>query len=124
MGDTEWYKRKYGGGKRKRGGGGGGGGASTRAATGGGVGSGSSSRTNAGGGGGGASNAPAKTYTTKELSNMSRAQLVNAARDIYIRQGGHMGLSASEASERFDMLISGNSTAQLRKYIAKNQKRR
>ena len=64
-----------------------------------------------------------KRYTQKELASKSRSQLVKIAQQIYVRLGGHAGLSASEALKRFNMLIKGNSTTELRKYISRNQGR-
>lgn len=51
--------------------------------------------------------------------NYNRAQLVSQARAIYISQGGHFGLNRTQAAIRFDKLISGNTNAQLAKYIKK-----
>ena len=64
-----------------------------------------------------------KRYTQKELASKSRSQLVKIAQQIYVRLGGHAGLSESEALKRFNMLIKGNSTTELRKYISRNQGR-
>lgn len=49
-----------------------------------------------------------------------RSALEAQARSIYVGQGGHMGLSREKAERRFDMLIAGNSDAELRKYIKKH----
>lgn len=70
---------------------------------------------------GGRGGAAASKYTAKQLGGMSRAQLVNAARKVYVSRGGGMGLSRTEAGKRFDALQDGNSMAQLRKYILRNQ---
>lgn len=47
----------------------------------------------------------------------TRQQLEQEARRAYIANGGGMGLSEAEAAERFDLLVDGNTDAQLRKYI-------
>ncbi|WP_417352181.1 phage minor head protein [Gordonibacter pamelaeae] len=49
-----------------------------------------------------------------------RAALEARARSIYVEQGGHMGLSREEAERRFEMLVAGNSDAELRKYLKKH----
>lgn len=50
-----------------------------------------------------------------------RQKLEAQARQAYIANGGHAGLSASEASERFDKLIDAQTDAQLRKYISRHK---
>lgn len=49
-----------------------------------------------------------------------RQQLEDQARAIYVSQGGHVGLTEQQAAERFDLLVDGNSDAELRKYISKH----
>lgn len=65
-----------------------------------------------------------KYYTLKDLQEMSRSKLIKIAEPIYIENNMVNGLSENEARERFYMLIDGNTTPQLRKYINKHQKRR
>jgi hypothetical protein len=50
-----------------------------------------------------------------------RQKLEAQARQTYIANGGHVGLSAPEASERFDKLIGAQTDAQLRDYIKKHR---
>ena len=50
-----------------------------------------------------------------------RQKLEAQARQAYIANGGHAGLSALEASERFDKLIDAQTDAQLRKYISRHK---
>ena len=56
-------------------------------------------------------------FSSKQVDAMSRSQLETAARAIFIKQNMRMGLSASEADYRARSLMSGNTNAQLRKYI-------
>ena len=49
-----------------------------------------------------------------------RQKLEAKAREAYIRNGGGMGLTPEQAAERFDLLVDGNTDAQLRQYIKKN----
>ena len=63
----------------------------------------------------------ASKYTAKQLGGMARSQLVDAARKIYVSRGGGMGLSRKEAGKRFDALQDGNTMAQLKRYILRNQ---
>lgn len=59
-------------------------------------------------------------FSTKEISSMSRKQLEEVARAVFIKQNMARGLSESEADYRARSLMSGNTTAQLRKYVKKN----
>lgn len=61
-------------------------------------------------------------FTSKQIQSMSRKQLETAARAIFIKQNMARGLSASEADYRARSLMSGNTSAQLRKYIKRNSK--
>lgn len=60
--------------------------------------------------------------STAELSKLKRPQLVKIAKAVFINSNVKMGLSPSEAARRFDLLQDGNTTAQLRKYIKKNNR--
>lgn len=66
-------------------------------------------------------NAPKKTKI-KPVDEMSRNELIKEAEKLYIASGGHANLSEEEARKRFKLLISGNSTTYLRKYVRKNRK--
>lgn len=66
-------------------------------------------------------NAPKKTQI-KPVDKMSRSELIKEAEKLYIASGGHANLSEEEARKRFKLLISGNSTTYLRKYVRKNRK--
>ncbi len=59
-------------------------------------------------------------FSTKEISKMSRRQLEIAARAVFVKQNVAKGLSATEADRRASLLMSGNTDAQLRKYIKRN----
>lgn len=59
-------------------------------------------------------------FSTSELNSMSRSQLETVARAVFIKQNIARGLSASEADYRARSLMSGNTTAQLKKYIKRN----
>ena len=50
---------------------------------------------------------------------MSRSQLEDVARAVYIKQNMARGLSASEALRRANALMDANTTAQLKKFIKK-----
>lgn len=51
-----------------------------------------------------------------------RQELEQEARRLYIANGGGVGLSEAEAAERFDLLVDGNTDAQLRQYIRRHRK--
>ncbi|MBR1745702.1 MAG: hypothetical protein IJ734_07000 [Fibrobacter sp.] len=60
-------------------------------------------------------------YADETAERMTpRQQLEAEARRVYIANGGGMGLSEAEAAERFDLLVDGNTDAQLRGYIEKH----
>ncbi len=65
--------------------------------------------------------APIKKFSSKEIDKMSRKQLEQNARNLFIKTNMKSGLSEAEAARRFDALVDGNSTAQLKKYIKKHQ---
>ena len=79
-----------------------------------------------GGGGGSRSSADQKSFNinTKfsktEINMMSRSQLETVATAIFIKKGIASGLSSSEAAYRAKSLMSGNTNAQLKRYINKN----
>lgn len=52
-----------------------------------------------------------------------RQELEQEARRLYIANGGGVGLSEAEAAERFDLLVDGNTDAQLRQYIRRHRKK-
>lgn len=60
-------------------------------------------------------------YTVKQIDSMSRTQLVEVSRDIFIRDSMSDGLTKEEAERRFNALISSNSNSNLRKYIKKHR---
>lgn len=61
---------------------------------------------------------PARTkYTMAELRGMGRPELERTARAVAAEHAADMGIAEAEALRRFDMLVDGNSDAQLRKYI-------
>ena len=67
--------------------------------------------------------APARTkYTMAELRGMSRPELERVARAVAAEHAPAQGVSEAEALRRFDMLVDGNSDAQLRKYINQHGK--
>lgn len=49
-----------------------------------------------------------------------RERLEAQAREVYVRNGGGFGLDEAQANERFDLLVDGNTDAQLRRYIRKH----
>ena len=59
-------------------------------------------------------------FTGKQISSMNRKQLETVAKAVFIKQNVKRGLSESEAAKRASLLMDGNSTAQLRKYIKRN----
>ena len=59
-------------------------------------------------------------FTTREINQMTREQLENVARTVFIKQNVARGLTLEEADYRARSLMSGNSDAQLRKYIKRN----
>ena len=66
---------------------------------------------------------PIKTdYTMKQLENKSRKDLEKIAREVARKNATKQGLTEKEALRRFDLLVSSNTTPQLRKYINKNGK--
>ena len=58
-------------------------------------------------------------YTTKELEAKSRKELEKIAREVAKKNAGSHNLTEQEALRRFDLLVSSNTTPQLRKYIKK-----
>ncbi len=63
-----------------------------------------------------------KKHTSKEINAMSRSQIIDIAKYINVsRLMKTMGISAKEAARRFDMLVSSNTTAQLKSYVKKYQ---
>lgn len=84
-------------------------------------GGGGSSTAKSGGGSSTATKAlPTSTkYTTKEIGSMSRSKLESVATAVFIKQNVKRGLSPAEAERRAKLLMDGNSTAQLKKYIKK-----
>ena len=80
----------------------------------------------AGGSGSSANSAAAKIkatntkFSTTQINSMSRRQLENVATAVFAKQNMARGLSAEEAVYRARSLMSGNTTAQLRKYIKRN----
>ena len=66
---------------------------------------------------------PIKTdYTMKQLENKSRKDLEKIAREVARKNATKQGLTEKEALRRFDLLVSSNTTPQLRKYVNKNGK--
>ena len=61
-----------------------------------------------------------KKYTAKDVQGMTRAKLESAALKAFVRINTAAGLTAAEATRRAKALMSGNTTAQLRKYVQKN----
>jgi SPP1 gp7 family putative phage head morphogenesis protein len=58
-------------------------------------------------------------YTAKELEAKSRKELEKIAREVAKKNAGSHNLTEQEALRRFDLLVSSNTTPQLRKYIKK-----
>lgn len=84
------------------------------------------------GGGGGSGGQPSQAVTipqrpqklsSTELSKMSREQLVAVAREHFLYSNMRSGLTGEEVLRRFNSLVGGNTTPQLRKYISNQQKR-
>ena len=71
--------------------------------------------------GGAAAKAFNTNFTSKEIDAMSRSQLETVAMAVYAKKNAGAGLPTSEALRRAKLLLDGNSTAQLRKYIKKNK---
>ena len=88
---------------------------------------GSSGMNKGAGGGGSSSNSAADRiantntkFSTAQINLMSRSQLETVAIAVFAKQNMARGLSAEEAVYRARSLMSGNTTAQLKKYIKKN----
>lgn len=62
-----------------------------------------------------------KKKTATQIKNMTRKQAIAAAKPIFLRNNMRAGLSKAEATRRFNALVDGNTTAQLKKYIKRNQ---
>ena len=60
-------------------------------------------------------------YARDALANMGREELKELARAIFVRRNMEKGIPRAEAERRFDLLIGGNTNAQLRDYIYKYQ---
>lgn len=79
-----------------------------------------------GGGGGGASDNSGSglfsipKFTTSQLNSMSRSSLETLATSIFANNHIRAGGTRAEGIYRAKSLMSGNTTAQLRKYIARN----
>lgn len=58
----------------------------------------------------------------KPKPQTERERLEAQAREVYVRNGGGQGLTEEQANERFDLLVDGNTDAQLRQYIRKHNK--
>ena len=58
-------------------------------------------------------------YTEKELEAKSRKELEKIAREVAKKNAASQNLTEQEALRRFDLLVSSNTTPQLRKYIKK-----
>ena len=58
-------------------------------------------------------------YTAKELEAKSRKELEKIAREVAKKNAASQNLTEQEALRRFDLLVSSNTTPQLRKYIKK-----
>ena len=56
-------------------------------------------------------------YTMKELNGMSRAKLIRLAMATMVKNAAREGLTRAEALQRAELLMDGNTTPQLRKYI-------
>lgn len=84
--------------------------------------SGAGSKGKSSSGGGSAGKLPTvKKKTATQIKNMTRKQAIAAAKPIFIRNNMRMGLSQAEATRRFNGLVDGNTTAQLKNYIKRNQ---
>lgn len=59
-------------------------------------------------------------FSTSQINSMSRRQLENVATAVFAKKNMAIGLSAEEAVYRARSLMSGNTTAQLKKYIKRN----
>lgn len=77
--------------------------------------------------GGGSSNSAANKilsantkFSTAQINSLNRSQLETAAIAIFAKQNTARGLSIEEAIRRAKSLMSGNTTAQLKKYIKRN----
>lgn len=62
-----------------------------------------------------------KKFSSNDLKSMNRKSLEIAARAVFVKNNVSSGMSNSEADYRARSLMSGNTDAQLRKYILKNQ---
>lgn len=59
-------------------------------------------------------------FSSKEINSMNRSQLETVARAVFVKQNVARGMSVEEANHRAVLLMSGNTDAQLRKFIRKN----
>ena len=59
-------------------------------------------------------------FSTAQINSMSRSQLESVAIAVFAKQNMARGLSAEESVYRARSLMSGNTTAQLKKYIKRN----
>ena len=64
---------------------------------------------------------PVGKFTAKQIKGMSRSDLETVATAIYANKAMSNGLSKVEGVRRATLLLSGNTDAQLRKYISRNQ---
>jgi hypothetical protein len=72
------------------------------------------------GGGGGSSKIDIPKFSKSDIGSMGRSGLETIATAIFANINMGRGLSKSEAVFRAKSLMSGNTTAQLKKYITKN----
>lgn len=63
-----------------------------------------------------------KPKQTRTAPQTERERLEEQAREAYVRNGGGYGLTEEQANERFDLLVDGNTDAQLRQYLRKHGK--
>lgn len=66
---------------------------------------------------------PQEQPAQRQQTMTERQRLEAEAREAYIENGGGMGLTPEQAAERFDLLVDGNTDAQLRQYIRRHGKK-
>lgn len=66
---------------------------------------------------------PQEQPAQRQQPMTERQRLEAEAREAYIENGGGMGLTPEQAAERFDLLVDGNTDAQLRQYIRRHGKK-
>lgn len=84
-------------------------------------------RGSSGKGGGGSGGSSQNTFsvpklTSKQINALSRSELETLATALYANEAMKQGLTRDEGVRRARSLLSGNTTAQLKKYVSRRVK--